>query len=77
MVNIKNVTIKSPYKYTEPGLEMLETKQDNNEINVSLTGSKAQINRYLQDAPILSERLRTLKNIPHYRIINTKRIEIY
>jgi hypothetical protein len=77
MVNIKNVTIKNPYKYTEPGLEMLQTKQDNGEINVSLTGNKQQINRYLQDAPILSERLRTLKNIPHYRIINSTRIEIY
>jgi hypothetical protein len=75
MVNIKNVTIKNPY--TEPGLEMLQTKQDNGEINVSLTGNKQQINRYLQDAPILSERLRTLKNIPHYRIINSTRIEIY
>lgn len=56
---------------------MLETKKDNGEINVSLTGEKPQINRYLQNAPILSERLRTLKNIPHYRIINTTKVEIY
>lgn len=77
MVNIKNVTLKSPYKYIETGLEMLETKVDNGEINVSLTGSKAQINRYLQDAPILSEHLRTLKNVPHYRQINSTLVEIY
>ena len=79
MVNlkIKNVTIKSPYKYTEPGLEMLQTKTENGETNVSLTGTKPQINRYLQNAPLLSERLRTLKNIPHYREINSKLVEIY
>lgn len=77
MVKIKNIIINKPYKYTEPGLEMLQTKTENGETNVSLTGSKQQINRYLQNAPILSERLRTLKNIPHYREINTKLVEIY
>ena len=77
MVKIKNVTIKHPYEYLEEGLEMLQTKTHNGEINVSLTGEKQQINRYLQNAPILSERLRTLKNIPHYRQINTHLVEIY
>lgn len=44
---------------------------------VSLTGTKQQINRYLQDKPVISDRLRTLKDIPHYRIINTIKKEIY
>jgi len=43
---------------------------------VSLMGTKEQINRYLQDKPIISERLRTLNDIPHFRIINTHKIVI-
>ncbi len=61
----------------EEGLEYLERKEQNGEFHMSLTGTQPQINRYLQDAPILSERLRTLKNVPHYREINTKLVEIY
>lgn len=77
MVNIKNVILRNQHNYLEPGLEYTERKRENGEYHMSLTGSKQQINRYLQDAPILSERLRTLNNIPHYRIINTKKVEIY
>lgn len=43
---------------------------------VSLMGTKEQINKYLQDKPIISERLRTLNDLPHYRIINTKVVRI-
>ena len=43
----------------------------------TLTGTKQQINEYLQDKPILSERMRTLQNLPKYRIIDTKKVEIY
>jgi len=69
--NIKPVGIK--------GLEITNRRQENNENYVSLVGTKGQINTYLQNAPILSERLRTLKTVPKYRIISTKRIrqEIY
>jgi hypothetical protein len=77
MVKIKNVILSKRHRYLEEGLEYLERKEDNGEIHMSLTGTQPQINRYLQDAPILSERLRTLKNVPHYRIINTKLVEIY
>jgi len=77
VVNIKNVILNKRHRYLETGLEYLERKEDNGEIHMSLTGTKPQINRYLQDAPILSERLRTLKNVPHYRIINDYKVEIY
>jgi len=53
------------------GLEITHRKRENNEDYASLMGTKQQINHYLQDKPILSERLRTLKNVPKYRIINT------
>jgi len=43
----------------------------------TLTGTKQQINEYLQDKPVLSERMRTLQNLPKYRIIDTKKVEIY
>ncbi len=59
------------------GLDVLHRKEQNGEDYVSLTGTKQQINTYLQDKPILSERLRTLNNIPKYRIIDTKLERIY
>ncbi len=56
----------------ETGLEVLHRKYDNNEDYASLMGTKPQINKYLQQADIISERSRTLKSVPKYRIINTK-----
>ncbi len=77
-IKIKNVVLNKRHPYREEGLEYLERfNEPNGEIHMSLTGTKQQINRYLQDAPILSERLRTLKNVPHYRIINSYKVEIY
>ena len=60
----------------ETGLEAVHRISDNNEDYCSLMGTKPQINRYLQDAPIISERLRTLKNVPKWRIINSKKERI-
>ena len=80
-LRIKNVSLKEFNVTTLPqgfeGLDIIHRKVDNNECYMTLTGTKQQINKYLQDKPILSERLRTLKNIPHYRIINTIKKEIY
>jgi hypothetical protein len=75
---IKNVIFKDYKIYHDlpKGLDIAHHKKENNEDYASLTGTKQQINTYLQDKPILSERLRTLKNIPQYRIINTKKIRI-
>ena len=75
---VKNIILKD-YKITHDlyeGLEKLNRRQENNENYVSLMGTKQQINTYLQDKPIISERLRTLKDIPHYRIINTQKVRI-
>ena len=58
------------------GLEIKNRREENNENYMSLMGTKEQINTYLQDKPILSDRLRTLNDIPHYRIINTRKIRI-
>lgn len=78
-LNIKNVILKDyVIRPCQPeGLEIINRREENGENYMSLTGTKGQINDYLQDKPILSERLRTLKNIPHYRIINTTKVEIY
>jgi len=80
-LRIKNVVLKQ-FNITKlppgfEGLDIIHRKVDNNESHVTLTGNKQQINNYLQDKPILSERLRTLNDIPHFRIINTVRKEIY
>lgn len=75
---VKNV-IFSDYKIRHDlveGLEIKNRRNENNENYMSLMGTKEQINIYLQDKPILSDRLRTLKDIPHYRIINTHKIRI-
>lgn len=58
------------------GLEKLNRLVDNNENNISITGTKAQINDYLQHAPIVSERLRTLNSLPKMRIIGTQKVNI-
>ena len=70
----KNVIFKEYKIYDDltEGLEIAHRKSDNNEDYASLMGTKAQINTYLQDKPIISERLRTLNNVPKYRIINSK-----
>jgi len=76
----KNVTLKNWYDfekgYSEKGLECIHRRVDNNEDYATITGTKQQINRYLQDAPLVSERLRTLNNLPKFRIINTKKERI-
>lgn len=74
----KNVILENWYnrKELETGLEATHRLQDNNEDYCSLMGTKQQINNYLQDAPIISERLRTLNNVPKWRIINSKKIRI-
>jgi len=59
------------------GLDVIHRKEQNGENYMTLTGTKQHINQYLQDKPILSERLRTLNNLPKYRIINTIKKEIY
>jgi len=57
-----------------PGLEKKNRFMPNGENYVTLIGTKAQINTYLQDAPILSERLRTLNDLPRMRVINTHKV---
>ena len=59
------------------GLDITHRKNENNEDYATLAGTKQQINQYLQDAPILSDRLRTLNTLPKYRIIGTKKETIW
>ena len=78
MTFIKNVILKDfqiKHDLTE-GLEIINRQEDNNENYMSLVGSKAQINTYLQDKPVLSDRLRILNNVPKFRIINTRKERI-
>jgi hypothetical protein len=60
----------------EKGLEKKNRLEQNNENHVSLMGTKQQINIYLQDAPIISERLRTLNDLPKMRVINGIKVNI-
>jgi hypothetical protein len=78
-MKIKNVIMKN-YELKPVGIKDLEItnrRVDNNENHVTIVGTKQHINEYLQDKPILSERLRTLNNLPKYRIINTTKERIY
>lgn len=58
------------------GLEISHRQKENKEDYITLAGTKQQINSYLQDAPILSDRLRTLNSLPKYRVINSKKVRI-
>jgi len=79
-IKLKNVILKE-YNVTskglQEGLEITHRREENNECYMSLVGTKGQINTYLQDKPVLSDRLRTLKSIPQYRVINTIVKRIY
>ena len=77
-LRIKNVILKD-YNIRPVGIEGLEitNRRIGNNNYCSLVGTKQQINTYLQDKPILSDRLRTLNSVPKFREINTVREEIY
>lgn len=75
-VILREFNIHSPKTPLSKGLEVKHRRQPNNEDYVSLMGTKTQINRYLQDAPIVSERLRTLNDLPKMRVINTTKVMI-
>ena len=84
MVKVKNVIFRNyddicnmAKPRPEQGLEIANHRGINNEGYVSITGTKQQINHYLQDYPLISDRLRTLNNIPKFRIINTTKERIY
>jgi hypothetical protein len=78
-MKIKNVVLRD--SVIRPvgieGLDIINRQGDNGENYMTLTGHKEQINTYLQEAPVLSDRLRTLNNLPKYRIINNIKVEIY
>lgn len=78
-LRIKNVIMKEVNVTHNDiaGLDVIHRKQDNGENYMTLTGTKQRINEYLQDKPILSERLRTLNNLPKYRLIGTTKQRIY
>jgi hypothetical protein len=80
-LRIKNVILRGTdiHKFPlESGLEKRNILSEG-ENYCSLTGTKQQINNYLQTAAkdIISERCRTLNSVPKYRIIQTHRTEIY
>lgn len=81
-LRIKNFIMKDwdihKYELTE-GLEKINRRNENNENYCSITGTAEQINDYLQRASkdLVSERLRTLNNLPKYRIIGTTKKRIY
>ena len=78
-LRIKNIIMKDYVIRHDllKGLEIANRKEENNENYMSLMGTKQQINHYLQDKPVLSDRLRTLNNVPKYRIINSVKKRIY
>jgi len=57
------------------GLDVINRNIDGKNYQ-TLTGTKQQINQYLQDKPIESERLRTLNNLPKFRLISTTKQRI-
>jgi hypothetical protein len=83
-IKVKNVIFRNFDDVTdltkprpEKGIDITTHRSNNNEGYASITGTKQQINHYLQDKILISDRLRTLNNIPKYRIINTTKERIY
>lgn len=75
-VILREFNIHNPDTPLSEGLDVKHRRQPNNEDYVSLMGTRQQINRYLQNAPLLSERLRTLNDLPKMRVIGTRKVNI-
>jgi len=75
-VILKEFNIHNPKTPLSEGLDVKHRIQPNGEDYVSLMGNRQQINHYLQDAPLLSERLRTLNDLPKMRIIGVQKVNI-
>lgn len=75
-VILREFNIHNPKTPLSEGLDVKHRVQPNGEDYVSLMGTKQHINRYLQNAPLLSERLRTLNDLPKMRIIDTTKVMI-
>lgn len=77
---LKNINIQNRNDIlgipTPKGLDITHRQMPNNEDYVTLQGTKQQINDYLQEAPEMSSRLRTLNNLPKYRIINSVKVRV-
>ena len=80
-VNLKNFNLAdirafTPYK---EGVEVKWYQDEKDQTFASIVGSKKEINNQLQimSKNIESERVRTLNNLPKYRIINSQKIRIY
>ena len=78
-LRIRNVVLDGLTLYDDltEGLDIINRAKENNENYMTLTGTNKQIDKFLQDKPIISERLRTLNNLPKYRIIGTEKKRIY
>jgi len=78
-LRIRNVVLDGLNIYNDlsEGLDIINRAKENNENHMTLTGTNKQIDRFLQDKPIISERLRTLNNLPKYRILGTEKQRIY
>jgi len=78
-LRIRNVILDGIDLYDDltEGLDIINRAKENNENHMTLTGTNTQIDKFLQDKPIISERLRTLNNLPKYRIIGTEKKRIY
>lgn len=61
---------------TPKGLDITHRQMENNEDYITMQGTKQQINSYLQNAPELSSRLRTLNSLPKFRIFNDVKVRI-
>ena len=79
-VILKNINIQNRNDILsipiQKGLDITHRQKENNEDYATLQGTKQQINHYLQEAPELSSRLRTLNNLPKFKIINTQKVRV-
>lgn len=77
---LKNINIQNRNDIlgipTPAGLDITHRQMPNNEDYITMQGTKQQINDYLQEAPELSSRLRTLNNLPKFRIFNDVKVRI-
>lgn len=75
-VILRDFNIWNDHLKLKEGLECAYKQTENNDCYATFTGTKEDINNKLSELNVLSDRARTLKSIPKYRIINSHKIRI-
>jgi len=77
-LELKNFKIFPDVSYFVPkkGIEVKWQEKDDSTFATLIGNNKRILQQQANELPVLSDRARTLKNLPKFRIINSKKVRI-